>query len=331
MKRRSLLKGLTASLALGMPDTLSALPKMDGKIELDRAGCFSLDGNKLRFTHPGVRRDFRITVIADTHLFRDDERGRPFRFYSGRMAQAYNRTRHFLTGAETNPEAAFEETVAKAVEGQSEFIALLGDIFSFPSEAAIDWSLDVLRGSGMPFFYTAGNHDWHYEGMDGSSASLRTEWIEKRLKKMYPDADPLMYMTERFGVRFIFIDNSTYEILPEQLAFFQSAMKAEKPALLFMHIPLYAPGRPVSFGCAHPDWGARTDRNHELERRVQWPSKGHSKTTLEFRQAVISNPNLLGVVAGHIHNPSVDIVNGMPQVVTEANAEGGWLDISFQS
>jgi hypothetical protein len=32
--------------------------------------------------------------------------------------------------------------------------------------------------------------------------------------------------------------------------------------------------------------------------------------------------------AGHIHRPSFDIVNGVPQVVTEANAEGGYRDVS---
>jgi hypothetical protein len=36
-------------------------------------------------------------------------------------------------------------------------------------------------------------------------------------------------------------------------------------------------------------------------------------------------------LAGHIHNQSVDVINGIPQVVSEANAEGGYLQVDFTS
>ncbi|MDA3925741.1 MAG: hypothetical protein PF904_13665 [Kiritimatiellae bacterium] len=61
------------------------------------------------------------------------------------------------------------------------------------------------------------------------------------------------------------IDNSTYEILPEQLTFFQKQVDSGVPLVLMMHIPMYAPGRPIGFGCGHPEWGAKTDRNWELQ------------------------------------------------------------------
>jgi hypothetical protein len=38
---------------------------------------------------------------------------------------------------------------------------------------------------------------------------------------------------------------------------------------------------------------------------------------------------VLGVIAGHIHRPSLDIINGIPQVVSEANARGACLEIEF--
>ena len=46
---------------------------------------------------------------------------------------------------------------------------------------------------------------------------------------------------------------------------------------------------------------------------------------------VFNTPNLLGVLAGHIHRPSLDVVNGVPQIVAEANAEGGYLDVELLS
>src|SRR5690606_39099339 len=96
-----------------------------------------------------------------------------------------------------------------------------GDIFSFPSEAAIDWSMQQLASLSVPFQYTAGNHDWHYEGMEGSLVNLRKEWSEKRLKPLYQKENPLMSTIDINGVRIISIDNSVNEILPEQLQFFK--------------------------------------------------------------------------------------------------------------
>jgi hypothetical protein len=45
------------------------------------------------------------------------------------------------------------------------------------------------------------------------------------------------------------------------------------------------------------------------------------------RQPAVAPPVLLGVVAGHIHKPSLDVVDGIPQLVVVANAEGGQLHV----
>jgi hypothetical protein len=130
------------------------------------------------------------------------------------------------------------------------------------------------------------------------------------------------------GLKFIVIDNSTYEIQPEQLAFFRAHSKSGKPFALMVHIPFYAPGRSVGFGCGHPDWGAKTDKNSELERRHRW-RETHTKTTMDFYKEVFSSKDLLGVFAGHTHSQSIDIINGIPQFVTDDNASGAFFDISF--
>lgn len=97
-----------------------------------------------------------------------------------------------------------------------------------------------------------------------------------------------------------------------------------------MHIPLYAPGRGIYFGCGHPEWGAKSDKIWQIERRPKWPESGHTATTLAFRNEVSAARNLLSVFAGHIHRQSLDCVNNIPQFVTEANASGGYLDVEFQ-
>ena len=138
-----------------------------------------------------------------------------------------------------------------------------------------------------------------------------------------------MQVREVGGVRVVMLDNSHYEILPQQLEFYRAQVATRKPLILMVHIPLYAPGRSVGFGCGHPEWGAGTDKSFELERRRRWPEGGHTKVTRAFHREVFSTRNLLGIFAGHIHRPSLDVVNGVPQFVTEANAVGGYLELEM--
>ena len=206
---------------------------------------------------------------------------------------------------------------------------MVGDIFSFPSEAAIEWVQSKLNDTGIPYIYTAGNHDWHYEGMEGTLESLRDTWVEKRLKPLYRGNNPLMAAYDIKGVRFLAIDNSTYQINKAQLAFFKEHVASGMPLVLLVHIPMYAPGKKIYFGCGNPNWGAATDGGFELERRPKWPEEGHTHTTFNFHKEVFNAPNLLGIFAGHTHNSSIEMIKGKPQIVSDDNASGGYLDINF--
>lgn len=296
---------------------------------LEQRSKFSLDQNKVKIYSPDFTTPVKVLLVSDTHLWMDDQRGEPFAQYSGRMAKAYNQTTHFQTGQPTNPNESFEKMIALGKTSKVDLLALPGDLFSFPSEAAIDWVTRQLNESGLPFQYAAGNHDWHYEGMEGSLVNLRKQWSESRLKPLYQGDHPLMTVKEIHGIRFVTLDNSIYEILPEQLAFFLEQVKTGKPLVLFVHIPLYAPGRPMGFGCGHPQWGWEADHGFTLERRPRWPKAGHTTTTMDFHKEVFAATNLLGIFAGHTHKQSLDVVNGIPQFVTAANAMGGFMEIEF--
>lgn len=290
---------------------------------------FSLDQNRVKIYSPDFTKPVKVLLVSDTHLWMDDQRGVPFTQYSGRMAKAYNQTKHFQTGQPTNPNESFEKITRLAQDSKVDLLALPGDLFSFPSEAAIDWVTQKLSEAGVPYQYAAGNHDWHYEGMEGSLVNLRSQWADQRLKPLYQGGHPLMTVKEISGIRFVTLDNSIYEILPEQLTFFREQVKTGKPLVLFVHIPLYAPGRSVGFGCGHPQWGWEADRNFELERRPRWPKAGHTETTMTFHNEVFSAANVLGVFSGHTHKQSLDVINGIPLFVTDANATGAFMDIEF--
>lgn len=329
MKRRLFFKNAaTASIGLGLT-RYSTNDKSAQSSEKDIQFCVTVEENKLQFFSEVIKEPVKIVHIADTHLFMDDERGVPYKMYSGRMAKAYNQTRHFKTGELTSPELAFEATLKFAKESKADLITLIGDIFSFPSEAAIEWVTARLKEVDIPYVYVAGNHDWHYEGMQGSAEDLRDQWIQERLLPLYQGNHPLMAAYEVKGIRFLAIDNSTYQINKEQLAFFKEQVSSGVPLVLLVHIPMYAPGKSIGFGCGNPDWGASSDKNFELEGRLRWPETGHSETTFDFHRAVFSAPNLMGIFSGHIHRFSIESIKGKPQIVSDDNASGGYLDVNF--
>ncbi|NQU54633.1 MAG: metallophosphoesterase [Bacteroidetes bacterium] len=329
MKRRNFISA--AGLA-GLGLTFSSFNSdTERKKTKNIRGTFSTTDNRVSIYTNAQVKPARIFHITDTHLSLDDERGVKYKQFSKRMAGAYKSNTHFQTEEKYSTKESFENTLQLAKEQDIDFLALTGDIFSFPSEAAVDWVFQKLNDTGIPFAYVAGNHDWHYEGMKGSRQQLRKTWTEKHLKPMYQNNNPLYAAYDFNGVRYICIDNSTYEILPEQLDFFKAQAKSDTPIVLLMHIPLFMPGRSMGFGCANPNWGAKSDKNFKLERREQWRKGGHTKTTINFYEKVFNAPNLLTVLAGHTHHQSLDIKNGIPQIVSGHNATGYYSDIQIDS
>ena len=329
MKRRIFIKE-TTTVFTGLGLSAVSYPKTQIiKAEQSFEVYVTMDKEKVSFYSDVIKEKIKIIHIVDTHLYMDDERGIPFLNYSNRMAKAYNQTTHFKTREKTNPKKSFEEALAFAKELNADVITLIGDIFSFPSELAIEWVISKIEAIDIPYIFIAGNHDWHYEGMWGELASLRDEWIEKRLLPLYQGNNPLMAAYDIKGIRFLTIDNSTYEINDEQLIFFSEQVASGLPIVLLVHIPLYVPGKKISFGCGNPFWGATTDSNFELERRPKWPKDGHTKTTFDFHEKVFNSSNVMGIFSGHIHRNSIEIIKGKPQIVSDANANGAYLDIDF--
>lgn len=288
---------------------------------------FSYEAPNIKIYSAAVEDTTRLFVISDTHLWLSDEREEPYRSYSKRMAAAYNQTTHFATGRSTNPEEAFRATIALAKSCKADAVALLGDMVSYPSERGVELVQEVMNSANIPWYYTCGNHDWHYEGMEGSRLSLRDEWRDERLLPLYAGRNPNGYVVDVNGVQLLILDTSTYDVLPEQLELTKKVIASGKPFILMMHIPLYAPGRGVAYGIGNPNWDANSDKGYKIERRERWPEGGHAQTDYDFYNIVTSAPNLLASFAGHVHRNGVDIINGKPHFTVEANARGGYYEV----
>lgn len=263
MKRRNFLNS-TLVLGLGLP-FYSFAAKNQPQSNPEVRDVFSMDKNSVRIFTNVETKPTRIFHITDTHLALVDGREEPFKKYSERMGNAYKINKHFETDEDITCAQSFEQTLQKAKEQKADFLALTGDIFSFPSEAAIEWVSQKLKETGIPFGYIAGNHDCHYEGMEGKSNQLRETWSTERLKPMYQENNPLFASYDINGIRMVFIDNSTCEIVPEQLEFFKKQASSGIPMILYIHIPLYMPGRSLGYGCANPQWGEKPTRVLKLK------------------------------------------------------------------
>lgn len=312
--------------------TLAILPQLLSGLQRAKPGpevIYSSTGPNINIYSSAVSDTVRLMVFADTHLWMSDEREEPYREYSARMAGAYHSVKHFQTGAPTTPEESFLATIRLAQQRGVEAIAMLGDIVSYPSERGVEWIGEVLDTVAIPCYYTSGNHDWHYEGMEGSSESLREKWRGERLMSLFGDNDPDAYTVEVGDVRLLLVDDSNYKITPEQRDAVAAEVKSGKPFILMHHIPLYAPSRSVSFGIGHPEWSAATDKNYKIERREQWPAEGHTEVDYEFYDLATTAPNLLASIAGHVHSYGVDIIHGRPHYTVGANAQGAYYIVNI--
>ncbi|MDR0450249.1 MAG: metallophosphoesterase [Treponema sp.] len=281
---------------------------------------------------PGLEKPFTIVHITDAHISCDDAADRAFLQYSERMKQAYSpgTVKHCLSGEPCAPLDCFRDILSAAGEAKADLLVLTGDIINYPSAAAVAKVAGMLEDSGIPWVYTAGNHDWHYEGMKGSEESLRSLWIEKRLKPFYKDADPLCSAFTINGVSILLIDSSSYQINGKQLGFYRETAALKQPLFVFTHIPLYMPSMPPDeLCCGHPDWGAAADKNWRIERRERWPETGNRPETKALINLLPETENLRAVFAGHLHRDQVLHYAGKTQYITAMAANGQYRTLRF--
>ncbi len=240
-----------------------------------------------------LKQPLTVLQLSDTHISCDNENDLEYERYSKGMYKAYKQVQHYKTGAVTSPANCFGELMNLAKQEKVDLIVLTGDIVNYPSATAVEFVRAALASTGIPHIYTAGNHDWHYDGMAGSEEYLRKEWCEKRLKPLYTGG---ILFSSRIvgGINMVTIDNSFMEINHEQLEFFDIQLARPEPVALFVHIPLYIPS--MDLCCGHPQqWSSNKTKN--LEDTV----KKYKASTEEFIRQTFAAKNLIGIFAGHWH------------------------------
>ena len=320
MKRRSFIAGSAASvISLGVLPLTSA-----GKRQ--RRIVHNSSAMETTIMIDGLTSAFNVVQITDSHISCDSENEKQYEQYSQRMDSAYKVVTHYKTNERIPALEMFKQVLNKSKEFSPELIALTGDIVNNPSETSIKAVKSEIDKLGIPYIYTPGNHDWHYEGMSGSADQLRSEWSKKRLQVFTNDT--LFSSTILNGVNFVAIDNSTYQINKQQLEFFKEQLKKDKPIILLAHIPLYMPSLDTS-SCGHPDWGWATDTIYEIERRERW-QETNNKETVEFVKLAMDSSMIAGIFSGHWHESRTIIHNNRVQYITDAGCRGAYRLIKFK-
>jgi predicted MPP superfamily phosphohydrolase len=269
----------------------------------------------------------RVVHITDSHLVSIDERDADFIAACERSCQAFRTRRQDDEGNFISPEDSFEEALSLAVFEDFDLIALTGDIVHFPSKANVERAASALSSTGVPMLYTAGNHDWLFPGEDAYKVQ-EAAW--QSLEPLHAGR-PHFGSLELGGIRFIAIDNSTYQITDEQVEFARKELHTDVPVVLLMHIPLSLPTlrdrtierwkAPILIG--DPAW--------DIQSRMEWGTGEDQASTLEFVRLVASAPSLVAVLCGHVHFPHTDAINlQAAQYVGCPCFDGGYRVIEFR-
>ncbi len=195
-------------------------------------------------------------------------------------------------------EVIFRQTIERVAASDVDLIALTGDIINFPTPSSIEFVTGVLRGIETPWLFTSGNHDWLLPGVENEDGLLREAWWD-RLEPLHKGS-PSHCSREVGGIEFVCVDNSTFRVDEEQLAFVRECLGKQRPTVLLYHIPISLPTlRDASIASV----GHNLMADPEWHPEVEW---WDPLATDAFVETLAGAENLVAAFCGHIHIPHAD-------------------------
>jgi 3',5'-cyclic AMP phosphodiesterase CpdA len=242
----------------------------------------------------GVSTNLKAMQITDAHISLSVPQETNMMKYAARMHNAYAAPRrHYSRETSKSTFAYLDEVLQKAKAENVELLLLTGDIVNFPSAASVGYVCERLKAAGIPWLYVAGNHDWHYEGMEGTPDSLRKTWIERSLLPFYQGRNPLCYSVVVKGINFVAIDNSTGKVSQGQCDFLKAQCQRKEPVIVLSHIP------------------------YDLSQESNYHGMDDFVRTL-----LAQRDNIIAIFAGHTHQSALSFSGNMCQYVSLPCFEG---------
>jgi DNA repair exonuclease SbcCD nuclease subunit len=252
---------------------------------------------------PEFKDSLKIMQVTDTHISIADEKESDLMKYGERMHKAYmNPRKHYSQDVFKTTLEYLDDLLLKAKNEKIELLLLTGDIVNFPSAVSVKYVCDRLMKTGIPWLFVSGNHDWHYEGMNGSLDSLRKMWIDKSLLPLYSGHNPLFYSAIINGINFVGIDNSTGQVNDTQVGFLKDQLKRKEPVILISHIP------------------------YNFNRQTDQPGM------VPLIDIISSNSNkIIAILAGHIHKSTFYFTGSLCEYTSLAAFQGASFIVNIKS
>ncbi|OLQ08364.1 hypothetical protein AK812_SmicGene8109 [Symbiodinium microadriaticum] len=222
--------------------------------------------------------ELRILHITDAHVsLKDSDPPHTHRMYSA-LLNVEDKDTHQMK----HPSDQLIKLLRYAKEQNVDLIALGGDIINYPEDGEVNWLVQQLStaAAGIPFIYTAGNHERPIFAHSAVPSS---------------GMQGLLYGHLRIkGVDVYFLDNSNYQVNEEQLEFARQHIASNDPqappAVLLLHMPLALPGV-------------------ALPPKDPWPNLQSTRDFLEFvKSQSAPKGRIVALLTGHVHRDfSTDI------------------------
>jgi 3',5'-cyclic AMP phosphodiesterase CpdA len=256
----------------------------------------------LTLSIPGATRAFTFVHWTDVHLCACDERNAETAPYMKQRIERWG----------CDPDAVALATPARIRAIQPDFVAITGDLVDEPTEAALESGAALIRSLGVRTFVTLGNHEFG----DKARTLDRDPW--RRKLAGWADHALDFHTADFAGVTLIFVDNSDYQVTPDQLRRTQAALDTGRPCLLFCHIPWYLPTLvPATIAKWREPILACTQGMPE-PRRLAWGMGPRNEPSTEaFLNLLLTRDTLRAAFAGHLHLAHTDtFAPTRPQYVT---------------
>ena len=264
----------------------------------------------------GITCPATVYALADTHLTLHDERDQ----------------RHMKEWLEA-PEPGFAHItdfhlihhLKRAEQNKADLVLAAGDILHFPSHLNAELAGEAFRNAAMPVLMTPGNHDWFFPGEDDSASGRRN--FSKVLLPV-TGKSPSFSTHHLAGVTFVAVDNSSRRVTRDQAREASRIIAKGEPTVVMMHIPASLPTlrEPARLKLGEVDLMNDPDLAPAMEREL-----GDDESTTLFMDALVTAPNLLAIVCGHLHIGREDSLSpSCVQIGLPAGYRDGYRLLRFQ-
>lgn len=261
----------------------------------------------------GMKNNFKIAFIADTHISLCDERDRNV------MEKASRRYLSFSKGNDY-ADKTFRDLLNKAVEEKVDLIILGGDIIDSAMFSSIDFVKKELKRTGIPWLYLMGNHDFEY-GDEYFSQTAYNVYLP-RLDSIRTTRDG--YQVKEYDDFIIFLtDDTGNQVSPKATDALRREVKKNKPIILVTHVPFEPINSSELLNATKKIW--------ESPVLIGDNSRVPNANTREFMNIALGKVSPVTIIlGGHVHLYHRDIVSGnIKQVTTGAGYSGQMIKLNL--